>query len=200
MEDKLNRLYNECRIELNKIGININSSEIGGIQIKIATRKTKRYGCCRQEEPDKTSRYIENHRVKYGKFKKHTIEISKWVMELNDNIIKNTIMHEIIHCMPFCNNHGSEFKKYAKYINEKLGYDISRVGNRAEDSKKSNVKYKEEIKLNYEIHCINCGQTFYRQRIAKNFTRKYRCGNCNGKFVIKEIKNKNSMNNLYVNS
>ena len=29
--------------------------------------------------------------------------------------IKNTIMHEIIHCFPYCNNHGSEFKKYAKY-------------------------------------------------------------------------------------
>lgn len=48
-------------------------------------------------------------------------------MQLNKSIIKNTIMHEIIHCMPYCNNHGKEFKKYAKYINKNLGYDISRV-------------------------------------------------------------------------
>ncbi len=48
-------------------------------------------------------------------------------MQLDKNIIKNTIMHELIHCMPYCNNHGAEFKKYARYINEKLGYNISRV-------------------------------------------------------------------------
>ena len=45
------------------------------------------------------------------------IEISRWVLELKDDIIKNTIMHELIHCMPYCNNHGAEFKKYAKVIN-----------------------------------------------------------------------------------
>ncbi len=48
-------------------------------------------------------------------------------MELDEEIIKNTIMHELIHCMPYCNNHGKKFKEYAKYINKNLGYDISRV-------------------------------------------------------------------------
>ena len=43
--------------------------------------------------------------VKYERFNKHHIEISKWVMELENNVIKNTIMHELIHCMPYCNNH-----------------------------------------------------------------------------------------------
>ena len=65
--------------------------------------------------------------IKYGRCNKHHIEISPWVMQLDKNIIKNTIMHELIHCMPYCNNHGAEFKKYARYINEKLGYNISRV-------------------------------------------------------------------------
>ena len=54
-------------------------------------------------------------------------EISPWVMELNEDIIKNTIMHELIHCMPGCSNHGEYFKKYDYYVNAKLGYDISRV-------------------------------------------------------------------------
>lgn len=44
-------------------------------------------------------------------------------------------MHELIHCIPFCNDHGIEFKKYANYINEKLGYNISRVGNKKVDYK-----------------------------------------------------------------
>lgn len=48
-------------------------------------------------------------------------------MELEDDIIKNTIIHEIIHCMPYCSNHGEIFKKYAKHINSKLNYDIART-------------------------------------------------------------------------
>lgn len=189
METKLKKLYEECIEELKSIGIDILDEEkIGKITIQLSKRKNKRYGCCKQEEPDKKTRYIENHKIKYAKFKKHTIEISAWVMELNDEIIKNTIMHEIIHCMPLCNNHGDTFKKYAKYINQKLGYNISRVGNREEDCKNSNIDYHEKEKYNYKIECKTCGQEFYRQRIAKNFTRKYRCGKCNGKFIVIEIK------------
>lgn len=132
MEQKLNLLYLECVKELEKIGIKIlNNEDIGQIDINISKRNNKRYGVCKQEEPDKNTKYIETVRrrkvVKYLKYKKHHIEISKWVMELNNDIIKNTIIHEIIHCLPNCTNHGEEFKKYAKYINSKLGYDISRV-------------------------------------------------------------------------
>ena len=176
MQEKLEKLYNECVEELKRIGIQI--EEMGATQVTISKRATKRYGCCKQEEPDKRTKYRENGIIKYGKFNKHTIEISSWVMELNEDIIKNTIMHEIIHCMPYCNNHGEQFKKYAKYINKMLGYNISRVGNRQEDCKRSNIDYQEKTKSKYKIECKTCGQIFYRQRIAKGFTRKYRCGKC----------------------
>ena len=132
MEYKLNKLYQECINELASIGISIQDNvDIGKIQIHISKRNNKRYGACKQEEPDQSTMYVERigrrRVIKYLKYKKHTIEISPWVMELDDGIIKNTIMHEIIHCVPNCNNHGKEFKQYAKYINQKLGYDISRV-------------------------------------------------------------------------
>ena len=131
MEEKLYKLYQECLNELKSIGIDIKNKNIGDIQIQISRRNNKRYGACKQEEPDKSTMYIEKigrrKVIKYLKYKKHTIEISKWVMELDERIIKNTIMHEIIHCFPYCNNHGKQFKQYAKYINQNLGYDISRV-------------------------------------------------------------------------
>lgn len=132
MEQKLNQLYLECLNELEKIGIKIqNNKDVGDIEIHISKRNNKRYGACKQEEPDLSTMYIEkiNRRkvVKYWRYKRHIIEISPWVMELDDSIIKNTIMHEIIHCLPYCNNHGEKFKQYAKYINQNLGYDISRV-------------------------------------------------------------------------
>ena len=195
MNEKLIRLYNECLNELKSIGIDmIGNKKIGEINICLAKRKAKRYGCCKQSKPVITCYHIEyrNHRrVKvYDAFLKHDIEISKWVLDLNDDIIKNTIMHELIHCLPYCNNHGKEFKYYANFINERLGYQIQRLGNREQDYKESNLDFdSEEIKYNYKIRCKNCGIIFYRQRLKKNFVRDYRCGKCNGKLKIISEKN-----------
>ena len=148
-EIKLEKIYKECKQELKSIGIKIDDEEkVGKIEIGLSRRSKKRYGVCKQEEPDVKTKYVEkkgkNLIVKYGKYKKNKIEISKWVMELNEDIIKNTVMHELIHCMPMCNNHGKEFKLYAEYINQKLGYNIKTTGNKKEDYEKSNKKYNEE--------------------------------------------------------
>lgn len=186
MQEKLNRLFYECVQELKSIGIDIsNIGKIGEINISISKRATKRYGCCKQEEPDTNTVYYLNRKRYYRKFKKHYIEISKWLMNLNDDIIKNTIIHELIHCIPDCNNHGKEFKKYAKYINENLGYNISRLGDKKADYRKSNLEYKEnDNTYKYKITCIECNQLYYRQRMIKNFFKKYRCGKCNGKLTF----------------
>jgi len=192
--EKLKLLYENCIEELKNIGIDIlEIPNIGAIDINVSKRNNKRYGCCKQEEPDKTSKTIEKigrkKYIKYQIYKKHNIEISPWVMDLNDEIIKNTIIHELIHCIPYCNNHGAEFKKYAKYINSHLGYNISRVGDKKADYLKSNVEFNENNDYNYHIKCTNCGQSFFRKRLNRNFIRKYRCGKCKGKFEVIELKN-----------
>lgn len=188
IQEKLDKLFDECLEELLSIGINMNDKEYGTISIRLAKRNNKRYGCCKQEKPDKNykvTKVIRRRRyVQYERFEVHTIEISKWVMELDDKIIKNTIMHELIHCMPFCNNHGEMFKKYASYINKYLGYDISRLGNRKKDSEESNIEYSEKD-FKYTIVCKECGQVFHRNRLSRDFFRKYRCL-CNGKLSLVE--------------
>lgn len=68
-------------------------------------------------------------------------------------------------------------------------------GNKREDYQKSNIEYKEEIKYKYKIECTDCNQVFYRQRNNKNFTRKYRCGKCGGKFKITELVQGEDMEN-----
>ena len=191
MEDKLQNLFNECKIELKSIGIDLNNKLVGAITINLAKRNCKRYGCCKQEFPVESTKYIEKigtkRYIKYSIFKKHTIEISKWVMDLNDDIIKNTIMHEIIHCFPNCNNHGEKFKKYAQYINTKLNYNISRLGDKKQDLADSNIEVKKDY-YNYKIKCSKCDYFFCRKRLNNNFTRKYRCGKCGGKFIIEKGK------------
>ncbi|HIT71224.1 MAG TPA: SprT-like domain-containing protein [Candidatus Scatovivens faecipullorum] len=188
MQEKLYKLFKECKSELKSIGINIeNKTLIGDIDISISKRSKKRYACCKQEEPDESSKYVIKRKIYFSRYKKHHIEVSKWVLELKDEIIKNTIMHELIHCLPNCSNHGKEFKNYANLINEKLDYNITRLGNKAKDYKLSNLEYFEENnkKYKYIIKCQNCNTIYYRQRLAKNFFKKYRCGICKGelKFI-----------------
>ena len=48
-------------------------------------------------------------------------------------------------------------------------------GNKAEDYKKSNIEYNENVSYNYKIVCEDCGQTFYRQRYTKGFELTHRC-------------------------
>lgn len=184
-QEKLEELYLKCIEELKSIGIEFKSKEIN---IQISKRNNKRYGCCKPENPDKQYKTIKRKGlkfiIKYENYQKYTIEISPWVMELKEEIIKNTIIHELIHCMPYCTNHGQEFKKYAKEINEKLGYNITRTGNKQEDYQKSNKEYTEDDNYKYKIQCKECGQFYYRKRLNKNFTKKYRCGKCKGKLEL----------------
>ncbi len=189
MEEKLNKLFCECINDFNSIGIDVlNNKKYGKINISISKRNNKRYGCCKQEKPDKNFKTIikkgTKRIIRYEKFELHNIEISPWVMQLEDDIIKNTIIHELIHCLPYCNNHGEIFKKYAKIFNEKFVYDISRVGNKKKDFEKSNIEFNENENYKYKIICKKCGQEFFRQRLNKDFLRKYRCGKCGGKFSI----------------
>lgn len=189
MEQKLHKLFLECVNELKNMGIDIlNEKLYGRIDISLSKRNNKRYGCCKQEEPDKKYKTItkigRRKIIRYEKFNKHNLEISKWVLELEDNIIKNTIMHELIHCIPYCNNHGAEFKKFANLINVNYNYDVSRVRDKKKDFEKSNIEYKETKNYNYKIICKGCKQEFYRQRLNKNFTRIYRCGKCSSTFEV----------------
>lgn len=77
--------------ELKSIELNFEGNEnIGKIEIALSKRKIKRYGCCKQEKPDKNFKVIQKRKnrriVKYEKFQEHYIEISKWVMELDVKI------------------------------------------------------------------------------------------------------------------
>ena len=60
-------------------------------------------------------------------------------------------------------------------------------GNKEKDFLASNVEFKKEDKYKYEIKCKGCGYTFFRQRLSKNFEKKFRCGKCMGRFLVKEI-------------
>ena len=66
MEEKLQKLFKECKEELYSIGIDLNDNAIGNISINIGKRNCKRYGCCKQENPDEKSKYVETIGRKRG--------------------------------------------------------------------------------------------------------------------------------------
>lgn len=192
MDKRLENLYNECIKELEILGFKIvDNPEVGKIDITLSEKNLKRYGCCRQVKPDKNYYHIVKRKYKneivYDRFKEHHIEISRWVMELNEDLIKNVIIHEILHCLPACNNHGVLFKNYANYINQKLGYNITTKGNVEEDYIKSNLNYNKEKNCKYKITCKECGEVFYRQRLKKDLIKKYRCSKCGGKLELNHL-------------
>ena len=83
MQNKLERLYNDCIKELKSIKIDITNPLVGDIDIRFSKGNPKRYGGCKHEDPDKDYYHIvrkgKNISIKYDRFKKHHIEISKWV-------------------------------------------------------------------------------------------------------------------------
>ena len=63
MNKKLLKLYHECIKELNEIGINVlDESNFGKIDIQISKRSAKRYGCCKQENPDKKYKTVKKYK------------------------------------------------------------------------------------------------------------------------------------------
>ena len=92
---------------------------------------------------------------------------------------KEIILHELIHTLPGCFNHGEHFKAVARTLNMKYGYNISRVAS------SSSVACLAPQEHKYEIQCPVCGKIFYRDRMSdfvKN-PQNYRHHNCNKELV-----------------
>ena len=113
------------------------------------------------------------------------INISEALLDdkVDDQIALNTIMHEILHTIPGCFNHGKKWKAYANYINQKLPqYNITRVA--VNDSVGVHTEHEKPL-FNYVLRCSECGQEIKRQRKSKVITnyKKYRCGKCGGRLI-----------------
>ena len=189
-EEKLERLYNHCIAELNQINLDLREYGINKIKLEIKKGRNSTYGMCVKAEPDKSTQYYERGKKKYLIYQKHTIQISDWVLDLKDEIIKNTIMHEIIHCFPGAGNHGKVFKKLAQVVNYELGYNISRVGNKKRDFTQSGInydKFQSQERYKYILECLNCHEQFKRKRFNIKHIDKYLCPFCKSKLKIQII-------------
>lgn len=114
-------------------------------------------------------------RYNYGMFQ---IGISKYLLKCDEKLIKETLIHELIHTCKNCFNHGYNFIKYAQKVNNMLNYRIV-VINR-------DKQFSEKIQYKYEITCVECGAKFYRHRLPKNINNIIHTRD-NGKFIVKQL-------------
>lgn len=99
----INSIAHTCIDELRSVGICPPPIE----EFTVNTRAKTRWGQCRK---------------RWGKF---YINISSRLLDesISDFPVKNTLMHEILHTMPNCFNHGDEWSELAEKVNNSLATD-----------------------------------------------------------------------------
>ena len=174
LNQKLKRLVKESEKELQAIGLGDKLKS--DIKYTINYRAKKRLGqCC----------------------KKQDINISSWLLEIgDDHDIKNTIIHEILHTFEDTIGHKEKWQYYARYVNNRTDYHITRTTSINKIYEKANkVRPTKEIHYRWKITCTKCGKVFYRQRINTKVLNDFARGNrvhkyCGGNdFKIVDIKN-----------
>ena len=166
----LYKYAHECMTELDSIGINYNKN----VSFTINTKALRRLGLCTL------------HKNTYS------IQISSILLDEENPVmaLKNTIMHELLHTVPDCMNHGALWQCLANRVNKTLGYTVSRVADyKTLGIVKNNLK--ETAGQNaYVFKCEKCDQKIIRYRNSK-FVRhynEYRCGICGGVFTPCDLK------------
>ena len=174
LNQKLRRLVKESEKELQAIGLGDKLKS--DIEYTINYKAKKRLGqCC----------------------KKQDINISSWLLEIgDDHDIKNTIIHEILHTFEDTIGHKEKWQYYARYVNNRTDYHITRTTSINKIYEKANkVRPTKEIHYRWKITCMKCGKVFYRQRINTKVLNDFARGNrvhkyCGGNdFKIVDIKN-----------
>lgn len=115
----------------------------------------------------------------------YAISISKFFKDNPTEEVMDTLVHEVLHTLPGCQNHGPNWKNAAAIVNRKYGYDITRTGTEV----MANLT-TDDIKAmrRYTVECLGCGNQLHRERKSKLITQTYlyTCGKCGGELKLKE--------------
>ena len=160
----LKKMAQECMRELDAIGI-----EYGEVvSWEVNTRAKQRWGQCRHLGGNC-----------------HSINISSRLLQddVSDDGAKNTIIHELLHTVKGCDNHGLNWQREAEKVNRAYGYNIKRCSSAEEKGVPETEATPRTVKHKFVCEC--CGQIITRTR-ESNFTKNYkdyRCGRCGGHFI-----------------
>lgn len=177
MNERFSRLLIECKQEMNTLNIpyNYESNMIlqGNFSRAMGQTRMKRRG---------TEKTFE-------------ISLANDMEYANNKGIKDTILHELIHTIEGCFNHGEKFHHYANMLNRKYGYDIDRTGSMesiCSKEKFEELKEQRENTSKYKITCKGCGHVYLQSRRSKFIDRQgigYICTVCNSRSNFEVVQN-----------
>lgn len=129
---------------------------------KIGTKSKRMWGLCEA--------------VGNGEF---DISISQALLQddVEDQYVKDTIAHELLHTVEGCMNHGKYWHRLAALVNARCpGYHIK--------SRTSAEEKEIQIVYRYILQCKKCGQQAGRLRKSRfvEHPECYICAKCGGKF------------------
>ena len=158
----LKKLFNECMEEVKSVGIKPGNI----ISITVNSRAKKRWGQC----------------AKRGNTYKINISDRLLQDNLNDRAAKNTIIHEILHTVDGCFDHGSEWQYQANKINRAFPfYQIKRTNSPQE----LGVPNRTAKDYRYNVICESCGHVWVYDRAGKVVQNpsRFHCG-CGGRLKV----------------
>jgi predicted SprT family Zn-dependent metalloprotease len=165
LQSKLNNIYDEAVEKVLAANIPLEPEKI--TKVSLNTRAKKRWGQC--------------SKLPNGNYE---ISINSELVNQSEEGTLNTCIHELIHTINGCFNHGEQWKIYANIINSKYGIDVKRAST-ADEKGIEEVILKIDYK--YILQCEKCNHEFKRTRRSQfvDHPESYRCS-CGGK--IKRIK------------
>lgn len=144
-------------------------------EITINTRAARRFGLCSQKRNGSQMQYD------------FVIELNHMLLTVDEKYAMETVVHEILHTVEGCMNHGPKWKKAAAIMNEKYGYNVKTSSSYSE-------RGLEAPKGKYEVRCASCKNSYYKNRMCNliKYPKRFICS-CGVKGTL-EVVNGNSNN------
>ena len=170
----LQAIYWNCIGLLTEIGIDYGTIT----EVTVNHRAKKRWGQCKGS----FAGYASNGERRYT----YSINISEILLDERVPIesLQNTVIHEILHTCPGCQNHGPEWKRRADKVKKELGYNIKRCTNAAEKGISETVTERYYDPDKYKVRCKKCGKVIGKSRMCNlvKYPQTYVHTKCNGTF------------------
>lgn len=148
--------------EFKTLGFNVTTTP-SNYTLELNNRALKRLGRC---ETKSGNRYV--------------IQINEFHNKLSpETSVMDTLIHELLHSLPKCMNHGEIWKRYANKYNSVYGTTISRTspldGNykifkEEMEKKKGNTQHKNHSVYSdgkHKVTCSKCNKSWYYERAGK---------------------------------
>lgn len=109
---RINRMLPECIKLMKEFGVPISDSICPEVRLNGSRSRMATY-------------YDRGGRKAYTEYD-YYIEISGHILQNTEKSLRSVLIHELLHTMPEGYDHRGEWKKWAKYVSEKTGYNIKR--------------------------------------------------------------------------